>query len=373
MAISKITASVLRSLSKNIIQGLADLGIDTLITSSSRSPYLEERSFLGKISIADDPTEYLSLLVPSEDEDTIVSQIITSGRLDLPGRGSVFAQEVELPHTDNGSYVNKVTANNIPKVDTLREVTGICCVVQRSQGNPIGHVVLDAGAGVPNIQFGTGFGVRDKMGLLRITISPEKEILWTAISSQDADVVFDSMIKVGKLDQPAKGFIYTFPLTQAHLNIGVMRGIASPTASLEQIIVTIDKLFGDITWRKRIVASSNQAQRTLLLDQVNLTLYCNEGSSDALVSAAMAAGAGGATIAKVKSYNAENPLQGNNGNTAKACEMCSMIIAKENTHVILDALTQIDCFTPKHDGLIVMSKTNQAFTYLPPPSKKATN
>ena len=365
MAISRITASIFRSLSRDIIGALADIGVNSMMIATARSPVVAEGGLFGGTRIIDDPIEILSFLVPAESEDQVVSLIVTVGRLDLPGRGSVCSAAVELPNAENDGHVNQVRVDGLPVVNTARDVTGICCIVQRGQGNPVGRVALDTGACVPSVTFGTGLGVRDKMSLLRITIPADKELIWTTTSSPDADILFNGMIEAGQLDQPGKGFIYMFPLNQAHLNMDVNRGILHAAASIEQIIVAIDGILGSIDWRQRIDINDAQSERNYLTGLVDFSLICNEGSGDALVGAAMAAGAAGASIAKVKQVNPKDSDEQGRGAKPAAREACYMIISKDAMPGILDALDAVDCFGAEHSGLVITSETNKAFTYLP--------
>ncbi len=59
----------------------------------------------------------------------------------------------------------------------FKELKGITCIVQRGEGDRIAKISLNTGASVPITTHGTGSGVRDKLGLLRITIPPEKELI----------------------------------------------------------------------------------------------------------------------------------------------------------------------------------------------------
>ena len=366
MATSIITASIFRSLSEDVIRALADIGVNTMTIETARSPVVEEGGFFGGTTIVNDPIEIISFLVPTDVEDRVVSRIVNVGRLDLPGRGSVFAMEVELPYSDNVSYVNQVRVDGLSVVSTVRDVTGICCIVQRGQGNHVGSVALDTGACVPSITYGTGLGVRDKMSLLRITIPADKELIWTTTSSSDADILFNGMIEAGQLDQPGKGFIYMFPLNQAHLNMDVNRGILHAAASIEQIIVAIDGILGSIDWRQRVDLGEAHNERTYLTDLVDFSLICDEGSGDELVGAAMAAGAAGASIAKVKQVNLNNSTEDGRGSKPIAREACYMIIGREAVPNIMDALEEVGCFSEEHSGLVITSQTDKAFTYLSP-------
>ena len=346
MAISRITASIFRSLSGDIIEALANIGVNSMLVETARAPVVEEGGFFGGTRIVDDPVEILSFLVPTETEDQVIALIVQVGRLDLPGRGSVCASAVELPNAENASYVNQVSVEGLPIINTARDVTGICGIVQRGQGNPVGRVALDTGACVPSVTFGTGLGVRDKMSLLRITIPADKELIWTTTSTPDADILFDGMIEAGQLDQPGKGFIFMFPLNQAHLNMDVNRGILHAAASIEQIIVALDGILGDTDWRQRVDLSDTRNERNYLTNLVDFCLICNEGSGDELVGAAMAAGAAGASIAKLKQINPSNSVEQGRGAKPVAREACYMIIGKDAVPGILHALGEKDVTDP---------------------------
>ena len=95
MTISRITASVFRSLSKDMFEALSGIGVTTLTSFAARSPVEEKSGFWGGTKIVDDPIDTFSFLIPSEVTDKVISLLVTVGRLDLPGRGSVFANNVE--------------------------------------------------------------------------------------------------------------------------------------------------------------------------------------------------------------------------------------------------------------------------------------
>ena len=369
MTISRINASVVRSLSKDITEALAGIGVTSLTSFAARSPTVEQSGFWGGTKIVDDPVDTFSFLVPSDVANKVVSLLVTVGRLDLPGRGSVFAINVELPHSDNANHVNQVLVDGLDTVQLSNNATGICCIVQRGQGTRVARVALDIGAGVPSVTHGVGLGVRDKMGLLRIAIPADKELIWTAVASSDAEILFDGMIEAGQLDQPGKGFIYMYPLSTAHLNMDVTRGMLNSAASTEQIVVAIDGILGNIDWRQRDYIGDWKKNATYLSDLAHFLLICNEGTGDELVGAAMAAGAAGASIVKIKQLNLTNSTAAGRATKPIAREACHMIVARSAVSDILDALHRVGCFEEEKDGLVITSNTDKACTYLPTMTK----
>ena len=364
MSISQITVSIRRVLGKGLIDDLAAIGIDLYTKATGRSPSIgQSRGIFGGRSLVDDPIEVLSFMVPGEVEDQVVSYIISKAQLEYPGRGSVHVEDVEILHDGNIQCVNKVQTDGLSVVGTtLRELTGICCIVQRGQGDAIARVALDLGAGVPSLTFGTGLGVRDKMGLLRITIPAEKELVWLTTADSDTDIVLNGMIDVGKLDQPGKGFIYTYPVKQGYLNKQVTQRDMHAAASIEQIISAIDKLTGSLDWRRHLALDEVHEDRAFLTGLVDFTLICDEGSGDELVAVAMAAGAAGASLAKVRQFRPDDGT----GRVSHARENCYMVVGEVFVPTIFGALDKFGAFTDKYHGQVITRKTDKGFTYLPP-------
>lgn len=95
------------------------------------------------------------------------------------------------------------------------DVQLITCVVQRGKAEEVAKVAIRAGAPAATIYFARGTGVRERLGLLRIAISPEKEVIDIVAPNDRADAIFDAMVSEGKLDTPGMGFIYMLPVSRA--------------------------------------------------------------------------------------------------------------------------------------------------------------
>jgi nitrogen regulatory protein PII len=367
MSISRISIHLFRSLAKDVVKSLNQIGIEQLTELSGRSPVLQESKGLlallsGSKGLSDDPSVLISFTVPSEKEDDLINYIIEKGQLDLPGRGTVYAEVIDLPMSTDADSVNQPVPFSSKTYPTLKKAVGICCIVQRGEGNKVAQLILESGAAVPNITYGTGLGVRDKMGLLRITIPADKELVWVAVSHFDADILMDSIIEVVKLDQPGKGFIYSFPISQAMLNMQVTRDEGRSAASIEQVVAAIDEIKGDIEWRRRATTIDRQ-QRHYLKSLIELTLVCDEGGADELIAAAMSAGAPGASISKMKQLS---PQAGNSTDSiSKSRECCYLIVAKDSLPAILKSLSEGNAFEGKHHSVTMSQSTLDAFTYIP--------
>lgn len=374
MSFIRINIYISRPMTKQVLNSMCNIGVKDYNIIAGRLPLLEEKSnkggFLSLLfsgsNLVDEPIDIVQFLVPEDKEDSVLKYLIAEG--DLVRRGTIYSENVDMPKANKHCLVNHIhEVPSAPEVDMLNEITGVCCIVQRGQGQIIAEAVLESGLGAPNVTYGEGTGVRDKMGLLRITIPAEKELVWMTSSTYDIDVVMDTLIKAGKLDQPGKGFIYTFPLRKGLLNMQVSRGSQRSAANMEQIVSALDHLQGGIEWRKR--ESTSEANRTYLNDLIDFTLICDEGGADELVPVAMAAGAAGATITKMKHVGESAGIGEMENYLSRSRESCEMIVSKEVSDSIIQALEGVDAFGDKFHSQILIHNTEKAFTYLGAPKK----
>ena len=160
------------------------------------------------------------------------------------------------------------------------------------EGDLVARVALDTGSCVPTIKYGQGAGLRDRLGLWRITIPAQKEMVEMVVNSYEAQEIMNIIIDVAKIDQPGRGFIYTFPVRQGFINMKVNQTSRSQAASIEQVVLAIDEIKGGTEWRRRRLSiGQHEPRRNYLTAMTDLTLCCDEGNGAELVKIAMASGA----------------------------------------------------------------------------------
>ncbi|RJR33161.1 MAG: hypothetical protein C4576_28475 [Desulfobacteraceae bacterium] len=366
--VSNISVVIKRGLTRSLVSSLSSAGIVDYNIFPARLIILHERrKGLGMVSpfrLMEEQGDILSFMVESSQEDAALDSIIQQAELNIPGRGSVYSEQTTVFESPGMFSVNRLLHDTRQSVRKRSRLTGICCIVQRGKANLIARVALDAGACVPAISFGIGTGIRDKLGLLRIAIPAEKEIIHLAVSNFDAETIMKMMVNTGNLDQPGKGFIFTYPIAKGLIDTKITHGITRHVASMEQIIATLDELKGDTGWRKRSLQTIiMQNERYLLHDLSDLTLFCNEGRAQDMVKAAMHAGAGGATISRM-SY--QGGLDAANRLISAARESCNMAIEKNKLDSILNALDGAGIFDERTCGRILVRTVPKAFTYIRP-------
>ena len=84
----------------------------------------------------------------------------------------------------------------------------ITCVVQKDLAEPILEAAKNAGAQGATISYAQGTGVRERMGLLGVTVDEQKEVIRMVVSEEQSELIFEAMYLAGKMDKPGKGIMF---------------------------------------------------------------------------------------------------------------------------------------------------------------------
>ncbi len=98
------------------------------------------------------------------------------------------------------------------EVVVLTDVSLITSIVQRGMADDLVKAAQEEGAQGATIYFGRGSGVRERLGLLGLTVEAEKEIINILVANDQLDRIFEKMTLAGKLDTPGMGIIYATPI-----------------------------------------------------------------------------------------------------------------------------------------------------------------
>ena len=90
----------------------------------------------------------------------------------------------------------------------LTDANLITCVLQKDLAEPVLEAAKNAGAQGATISYAQGTGIRERMGLLGVTIDEQKEVVRIVASEEQASRVFEAMYLAGDLDTPGKGIMY---------------------------------------------------------------------------------------------------------------------------------------------------------------------
>ena len=84
----------------------------------------------------------------------------------------------------------------------------ITCVVQKDLAEPILEAAKNAGAQGATISYAQGTGVRERMGLLGVTVDEQKEVIRIVVSEEQSELIFEAMYLAGNMDKPGKGIMF---------------------------------------------------------------------------------------------------------------------------------------------------------------------
>lgn len=113
----------------------------------------------------------------------------------------------------------------------------IYCIVQRGKADRIVKKAMQAGAGGATVWFARGSGIREKLGLLGIAISPEKEVIMIITQPDQTDRVFNAIVKAGKLDVPGQGLAFVTEIKR----LAGIHGVFGSTEELAEQVAAHEK------------------------------------------------------------------------------------------------------------------------------------
>ncbi len=97
----------------------------------------------------------------------------------------------------------------------MTEMQLITCVVQRGKADEVWKAAKSAGAAGAPVFFARGMGVRERLGLLSISIAAAKEVMQIVARKEDIDILMQAIVRAGRLETPGMGFAFTQPVYAA--------------------------------------------------------------------------------------------------------------------------------------------------------------
>lgn len=105
------------------------------------------------------------------------------------------------------------TQGKVEELVVLTDVVLITCIVQRGKAEDVIQAARQAGAQGATVFYAHGSGVRQRhLGVLAITVSAEKEVIYIVAASDQADRIFAKIHHAAHLDTPGMGMMYMTPL-----------------------------------------------------------------------------------------------------------------------------------------------------------------
>jgi hypothetical protein len=343
----RITCVVHQHMHAQAVDLLSSIGSGPILIESGRSVRRERRRRPLKLPglllrLGDSPINLYQFNVQIADSEAVVQRLMHELELDQPGRGTIYAQEVS--EYCDGAALSLAAADRELSADQgsvarsllLRELALITCILSTGgSGEELAASALELGTGVPMVTIGSGTGMRDRLGLLRITVPPEKELVHLLVPALDAEGIMRLLIEEGRLNRPGKGFLYCSPVMYGRLDTSLQIGFQEHPASIEQIIAAIDELKTNTAWRRRFPGLDADASFLIRHGGCEITFVCPDERAGDYIDAAMKAGAGGATVARIRQLKIGDFLGG-------ARERCILTIPEAAAETVVESLLQFD-------------------------------
>ena len=372
--IVRITCDLYKAVSHKIINLLEKIGILVFNVQSAKNVVLnEKKSFLNisKDVLEEDLSDIIFFYIPLEYENVIMSLIVKEAELNHPGRGTVYS-EIKKIYFNNIKFFDLEKINEFIKKEKELSIllqenfVEITAIVQRGESPDIVRNILDMGICVPRVTFGRGGGVRSKLGLLRIAIPSEKDIVTVLVNKFDSTEVMNNLLVAAKIDQPAKGFIYMSPVKKIVINTKLFRGKSKHVASMEQMISAIDELKGNNNWRIKFSnIESNLKKRTKYhKGQVCFMVISNGGFLTRILNNIMKSGGTGATVYDIYTKSLHNSNKAEIFILPKR-EMANIVIDKKIYDNIFSVMVDNGIFSRESSGIVEVSDVIQSCTYFP--------
>ena len=250
---SRVTAILPRQSTLKVLAEVMESRAAHAMTTGARGSVIKENWYQSLLPTLSPEHDMVRFFVPNSDIDHLMEQIALVGNLQHYGGGSIFAttcldlrRSKSFPTWRPDEYTFESVSFDIV---FKRDLIAIILVTDRDGADGICRAAIKAGAQGPSITFVRGYGLRDRLGLLRITKSHDKEMITVVVDQYDFDAVFQAMAQAGRIDQPGRGIIYQIPIFKGLTNLASVFQAKKHSASIQQIIRAVDELQGNTNWR----------------------------------------------------------------------------------------------------------------------------
>lgn len=288
-----------------VVKSIGSLGARNIIRITARGTQVQEGAWYTKMFPAPAPElENIQVLVPDSEVDGFFEKVISDSNMSktngviycIPCLDIDYSSEFPVWEVDETKNIVNASETSFEK-----HLTGIFCIIERDGAEAMAKGAIQSGAHGPVVTFAEGRGLRDKITLLRLTKTADKEFVQVVVDDTDLDLVFAEMAREGKITEPGRGFLYTTPVKKAYINLPGVKEETKHSASMQQLIAAVDELKGSREWRKRDTeeyeSKGGGSKKMVFLENlVSLTCITPREHSDALIDAALDAGAPAASI-----------------------------------------------------------------------------
>lgn len=261
---SIVTGIVTRSLASTVVRKLFVDGVPHVLMGSARGTLIQDKWYQSLLPMISPELEVMQLVVPDPEVDRAMEYIVRHAELQRSGAGSVFCTPCDDLHTKGEFPLWPIEGDERPDEDASanldENLTAIHFISQGERTDAICRSAMSVGTHGPIVQYSEGRGLRDRLGWLRVTSKPVKEVVTVLVDNVDADLSFAAMAQAGQVERPGRGLIYSMPIQKGLVNIDSVYSETRHSASIQQIIRAIDDLKGSKDWRDQNLTTAPGTQ-----------------------------------------------------------------------------------------------------------------
>lgn len=304
---SLVTAIFPRQSTAKVLEEVLASGAAHALSMNARGAVMQDRWYQAFLPAISPEQEMLYFIVPNVEVDHLMEQIVMVGKLRLYGAGSIFATPCDtLTCADDyhlweaGNYRFESVSFDI---NFKEDLIALVHITDRDGAEPIARAAIKAGAQGATITYMRGYGLRDRLGLLRITKKHDKELITVVVEKYDIDAVFQAMAQTGNVDQPGSGLVYQLPISKGLTNLASVFQTKKHSASIQQMVRAIDELKGSTDWRaNQLLVHDPKAEefepksRGLSKDLKVLNIVSHRKDTEVLIKLLLEFGVSGASV-----------------------------------------------------------------------------
>ena len=316
---SLVTAILPRQSTAKVLDEVLSSGATHVLSMNARGAVMQERWYQAFLPALSPEQEILYFLAPNVEVDHLMEQIVMVGKLRLYGAGSIFAtpcHELTCAEDYHLWKPGRYTFESISfDINFKRDLVGLVHITDRDVAEPIAKAAIKAGAQGATITYMRGYGLRDRLGLLRITKKHDKELITVVVDQYDADAVFQAMSQAGHVDLPGRGLVYQLPISKGLTNLASVFQKKKHSASIQQMVRAIDHLHGNTDWRaNQLLVHDPKAEefaantRGLSKELKLLNILCLRKDAEVLLNLLLEFGVSGASLSNWRMAEADCEL-----------------------------------------------------------------
>ncbi len=94
----------------------------------------------------------------------------------------------------------------------LIDLSVITCIIEKEQSEAVLRAAHDVGARAAIVHTVQSWGDRKRFGALGVAVETERDVITFLVSSDQQDLIFDTVYQAAGLDAPGRGFMYVSPV-----------------------------------------------------------------------------------------------------------------------------------------------------------------